>query len=222
MLGLEEMFLEPMMKQRKYDKDDMEKEYLLTKEIAGTINKLQKEDQETAKSLREKVDSYSKSVHEKKLRDHLLREDSIEALTMLSFIRDFLIAWFCTPIFWIGMIMNNPPYYLAKKIADKKVKNIEFHASMNANIAWVFWFFWYSIQLLVVALVFRSWPLLGIYALLVPVLLWFCISYYPRMKKIFGRWRLMRMVRKQKPMVEKLMNQRYEIVQIFEKLMSGA
>jgi 1-acyl-sn-glycerol-3-phosphate acyltransferase len=216
--ALESMFREEWagMKQG----EEGERSYLASCEIAEMVNRYESRDAQQFAAFRAKVTAYSDALYTNRLRDHLLRPAAIEDLGTWGFIRDFFVIWFGTPIYWIGMLMNYPPYYLAKRAADKKVKNIEFHASVNANLSWMLWFLWFGMQLLAVALVFRSWPLLGIYAVLVPLTLWYCLSFYSLKKKIWGRWRLMRLVRKNKALVEKLMYARQEIVDEVEKVKS--
>ena len=218
MKGLEEMFLHPMMKEKGFDDHDLEKDYLVTKEIAEIVNHFQKSDIEKLNSLRENVVPYIDELHARKLRDHLLRPESILKLSTWRFVLDFFVIWFGTPIYWMGMIMNHPPYIIAEKLASKKAKNPEFHPSIEVNLTWILWFIYYGSQLLTIALVFRSWPFLGIYGLIVPFTLFHCIRFDPMMRKILGRWRLMRLVRKEKAVVERLMFKREEIKIEFESL----
>ena len=76
-----------------------------------------------------------------------------------------------------------------------------------------FWIIYYALQLLAVALIFRNWLLLGVYALIVPLTGGFVLAFYPRMKKIFGRWRLLDMVRKERHKVEELIRERTAIIE---------
>jgi 1-acyl-sn-glycerol-3-phosphate acyltransferase len=216
MAALEEMFLRPWASREKGSEG--EKEFLASRALAEMINYYERVSPTRVMYLREKILPYRKELHGHKLRDHLLHTEAIEAMSTWSFMGDFLTAWFSTPIYWMGMFMNYPPYFLAQRYADKKVKHIEFHASVNANLSWMLWLLWYAMQLVAVGLIFRSWVLLGVYALLVPLTLWHAIAYYPMKRKIFGRWRLMRMVRKQKATVEKLIYTRYEIEAEVERM----
>jgi hypothetical protein len=80
-------------------------------------------------------------------------------------------------------------------------------------MAMFLWVFYYLIQLLIVALLLRNWALLGFYVVLVPLLGIFVLNYYPIIKKILGRWRLLRLVRKDRTTVETLMQERGEIIE---------
>ena len=116
------------------------------------------------------------------------------------------------PVYFIGLLVNYLPYYLANNYTQKKIKKNEFKASVYANISLMMWVVFYFIQLLIVGLVFRNWMLLLIYAVTVPVLGKYVLSFYPVMKKIFGRWRLLRMVRKDRNTVQQLVNERAAII----------
>jgi len=208
---IEKIYIYKWLKDQGDTKADLCAENEISKKIAGMINYFDKRNPDRISSVKERIIPYSQKLNSLKLRDHLFRKESIEAMSGWTFFFDFLLIWFGLPGFFIGMMMNYPPYFFAKKFADKKVKNIEFYASVHANLAWILWLPWYAIQLLAIALIFRSWLLLGIYSALVPILFIYIIHYYPVMKKIFGKWRLLRLVRKNKSEIEKLMITREEI-----------
>ncbi|MCE9539621.1 MAG: 1-acyl-sn-glycerol-3-phosphate acyltransferase [Bacteroidetes bacterium] len=210
--GINEIYLQDWMKERQYDLKSIKKQYYVGKEIAEMINYLDLANSIMLESLKKVILPYNRHLQKLKLRDHLLHPENINKMNMWNFLLDFLIIWFGIPLYFVGLVLNFPPYFISKKIADKKAENVEFYASVFANMAMVLWILYYGIQLLVVALVFRSWTFLGIYALLVPLTGLFVLKYYPIMKKIFGRWRLMRMVRKERKTVEDLIIERTSII----------
>ena len=115
-------------------------------------------------SLKSKLDTYIRLLNEYKLRDHLLREESINKMNFWTFLKEYIVIYLGTPIYLIGLLFNYFPYYIAEKFANKKVKKAEFYASFRANLSLIFWTIYYFIELLIVALVFRNWALLGIFA----------------------------------------------------------
>jgi hypothetical protein len=116
------------------------------------------------------------------------------------------------------MVINYPPYYLAKKYCDKKIKTVEFRASVYANLAMILWLVYAVIQIIIVGLVFRNWLILSIYTVVVlPLLGYFTLKFYPVKEKIFGRWRLLRLVRKQRHLVEEMVKERFEIISEVER-----
>ena len=210
--GIKEIYLHQWMEDRNYNHKSIEKQYYASKEIAEMINYLEVANSQLVESLKQKIIPYLKQLHDHNLRDHLLRPEIINKMNIGSFILDFFIIWFGMPVFIIGLIMNFPPYYISKDFADKKVKHVEFYASMYLNISMLLWVLYYGIQLLTVALIFKSWIFIGIYAVLVPLTGFYVLKFYPFMKKIFGRWRLLRKVRKERKTIEQLVNDRTQII----------
>lgn len=214
--GITELYLHYWMKDEGYDLKNLEKQFSVRKDIAEMVNYFDSQNITLLESLKKTIIPYRKNLHKLDLRDHLLRPEIINKMNIGNFFLDFIIIWFGIPIYLIGLLMNFPPYYISRDFADKKVKNVEFYASIHLNMAMLLWLLYYGIQLSVIALVFRSWIFLGIYALLVPLTGLFVLKFYPTMKKILGRWRLMRMVRKERKTVEDLINERTPIINDIE------
>ena len=181
------------------------------------INFLEEHQPQLTASLRIKTKEYTKLLTKNKLRDHLLKAESVNKMNIGNFILEFFMLWFGMPVYAIGLALNFPPYYFAKKFFTKKIKHIEFYASVYFSVAMVLWLFYYAAQLLAVALVFRSWTLLSIYAVLVPATAGHVLGFYPMMKKIMGRWKLLKLVRKEKKIVETLVFLRNEIITEIEQ-----
>ena len=200
------------MQEKGADTNDVESQYHASKEVVEMINFIDKEKPAFLETLKNEVASYIQQLQKLKLRDHLLRPESINQMNFVQFFIEFLIIWLGMPFYAIGWFTNAPPYIVSRKFADKKIKKAEFYASIYLNMSMLLWLAYYGIQLLVVALVFRNWSVLGAYALLVPVTGLYTLWYYPAMKKAFGRLRLLRMVRQQKKTVEQLVQQRMQIV----------
>lgn len=216
--GIEEIVLHGWMKKENYSRRDLAGSTMVSRSIAAMINYFDTKFPQRIESLNRTVIPYLENLRSLNLRDHLLRKESIEKMGTLRFFLDFIIIWFGLPLYFAGMVMNHPPYFVAGRFTAKKIRQIEFAASVHANLAWLLWYIWYGLQLLTVALVFRNWMVLGIYAVAVPVMLSYVLYFYPVMKKIFGKWRLLRSVRKQKTEIEKLMYAREDIVHELETM----
>lgn len=210
--NINEIYLFQWMKDLNFDVENIEKQYYVSKEIAEMINYHDSANPYLIESLKKKIIPYCDVLKKLNLRDHLLCPEIINKMTMGKFLIDFLIIWFGMPVYLIGLAMNYPPYYISKKFTDKKVKKVEFYASFYANLSMLLWLLYFGIQLLIVALVFRNWIFLGIYALIVPATGLYVLKFYSAMKKIFGNWRLMRLVRKERDTIEQLVNERSQII----------
>lgn len=217
---IEEIALSQWMTEQGKEVNSLRARYQESRVIAEMVNQLAEQQSEVLNDLKNRLAQYLRRVKGNGLRDHLLRPDVIDKMNFLKFLGEYVIIAFGLPIYGIAWLLNNPPYHLGKMYSDKKIKSHEFYASVRANISMIFWILYYGLQLLTVALVFRSWPLLGIYAVTVPVLGIFGLHFYPRMKKIFGRWNLLRMVRKERTTVQELVDERARIIQQLNELMN--
>lgn len=210
--NMEEVYTYQLLKDKKLDPSKLKNHSIASVEIIKMVNVLDEKQPDLILDLKNKLSSYIQLLNTNKLRDHLLREESINKMNFGTFLLEYLIIYLGIPIYFIGLLLNFPPYLLAKKFANKKVKKKEFYASFRVNLSLIFWTIYFFVQLLIVALVFRNWGVLGIFALTIIFSGILVIKFYPIMKKIIGRWRLLRMVRKDKKTVEKLMNERNHVM----------
>lgn len=215
--NLEELYLKKWI-QNKNKSFNLKQQYIASKEIIAMVNKLTIENPLKLNLLKETTKNYLAKITQHQLRNHLLDPEVINKSTGFTFIYECIIIYFGMPIYGMGLLMNYFPYRYSKKYCDKNVKNKEFYASVYANLAMFLWLFYYAIQLLVVSF-FRNWLLLGAYALLVPLTGYFVLYFYPIMKKIRGRWHLLKLVRKHKELITELVNERENIIFQIEDMM---
>jgi 1-acyl-sn-glycerol-3-phosphate acyltransferase len=211
---IEELYTNEYLKTKKLSPSKLENQYEASKYFGAVVNYVAEHESPLLIDLKEKLIDYNRRVRGNELRDHLLRAENIHKMNFLKFVADFFVLWFGVPFYLFGLVTNALPYLLAKKFADNKVRHIEFYASVHSNLGMILWLVMYPLQLLLIALVFKSWLFLGVYALLVPVSGFFMVNYYPVMKKIIGRLRLLRMVRKERKLVEELINLREQSMQL--------
>lgn len=209
---MEELYTHQLLLDKGLDSNKLKNQSVASTEIIGMVNELSEKRPEIISALRTKLSAYTKLLSENDLRDHLLREESVDKMNFGTFILEYLIIYLGMPIYLIGLFLNYPPYYIAEIFAAKKVKKSEFYPSFRVNLSLIFWIIWFLFEVLVFALVFRNWALLGWFALTIAVTGVFVIKFYPVMKKIFGRWKLLRMVRKEKETVQRIVNDRNEVM----------
>lgn len=215
--GIESMFMKEWQGPGKSEKSVRDR-YYASREIAEMVNQLEERDPEQLSNLRTRLVNYIRRVRGNDLRDHLLRPETINKMNIWHFLLEYVIVYFGMLLYIPALITNYLPYYLPKLVTHKTVKSEEFYASVYSTLLMLTWLIYYGLQLLTIALVFRNWLLLGISAVAIPFLGFYAIAFYPKMKKIFGRWRLLRMVRKERNIVEELVTERSEIVSELEIL----
>ena len=214
--AIEEIYLNTWIENKKQNFNDLNLQYEASKEIAKLVNQLESLNSDVLFSLKEKTTSYINKLKANQLRDHLLRPENINKMNGANFLLEYLIIYFGMPFYGLALICNYPPYYFAKKISYQKAKHVEFIASLYANVAMIFWILFFILQLLTIAIFFHNWIMLFISMLLIPSLGYFALQFYPLMKKIVGRWRLLRMVRKNRDEVVGMVNERAAIIEQIE------
>ncbi len=219
--GLAEIYVRQWMEEEGIKTKDQEAEHQKNKALASLINGLQQTNPEENESLKERILPYLATLKQHKLRDHLLRQDALARMNIKSILNDFFILWFGLPVYWTGLVLNLLPYHLAKKIANEKVGKVEFYASVYANLGMIFWIVFYILQLVFITRIFHNWILTTVWAILVPAMGYYVISFYPAMKKIFGRWRLLGLVKKNKAEAERLILEREHIVRMIRSILDN-
>lgn len=172
------------------------------KQVADAVNAL---DENTKNALLTQARAYFQQLKKTGITDEaLLHKKS-------SFIISALLLILGFPFFLIGLVFNFLPIWLAKSIADKRVRRPEFYApvywaiSLGTYLIW--WILW-----LVGLLVFAA-PIALLWLLLMPLLGYFSIlffEYFQQQKKYFRASRLSSVER------ENLMRQRTAIWEAFQ------
>ena len=210
--GIIEICLDQWMNEKKYKLKNLEKQFIVSKEIAEMINFIALENPNAIESLKKLIFPYIKDLENLKLQDNLLRSETINKMNPKNYFWDFFITWLGMPIYIIGLVVNYPPYYISKNFTNKKVKKAEFFASIYLNMSMFLWILYYGIQLFFVAFLFRSTTALLAFALLTPITGLFLLRFHSKMTQTFGRWRLFRLVLKEKNTIEQLIKVRMQII----------
>jgi len=209
---LEEMFLRDWSEEAYLDPKNHKDTHVISKKIASIINLADRNEPERVRALDEKVTEYKASLTELELRDWLLNPKCIQAMGPLSLLADFAFFFLFFPFWIFGMITNYIPYKVPFVIAEKIVKHVEWHASVNGTISVFLWQIVYGLESLAVALIFRDWFILGGFMIAMPICGMIAQAYWVRLKKSRARSNLISSFKKKRSEVEKLIHSRAGIV----------
>lgn len=137
--------------------------------------------------------------------------DVILSRRIPSFLLSGLLLILGFPLFLLGFVCNALPIWLAKSIADKRVRRPEFYAPVYWAISLGTYLIWWILWL--VGLLFFAAPIALLWLLLMPLLGYFSIlffEYFQQQKKYFRASRLSPTER------ENLMKQRTVIWEAFQ------
>jgi 1-acyl-sn-glycerol-3-phosphate acyltransferase len=208
---LEEMFVPVWAKKDGISRYDQKKTHAYTQRITQL---LRENEEHKIKELREKAADYFKEIKSVQTREWVVRKMEEGKAGWGNVLLRYFIFLLLLPVWLFGVITNYIPYKIPSMIANKVVKNIEWHASINATMAIFLWQFYWLLQCLIIALVFRNWILLWSFMAAVPVAGIIAQELYVMVKKANGMARLL----SKKKEIEKLGEMRKEVVASVEKL----
>jgi 1-acyl-sn-glycerol-3-phosphate acyltransferase len=211
---LEEMMIPKWAPKLNIDPKNQKWTHRFTQQITHFLKEEEKENPERIKALREKSAAYFKKLDALKIRDWVVAYSEAGKLNWFGLVLSYLSMILFTPIWLFGLITNYIPYKIPSMIANKIVKHIEWHASINATMAIFLWQFYWLLQSLVVALVFRDWIILWGFMLAVPFAGILTQEISVQLKKTNGARRLL----SAKSRAGELVNMRKEIVAEVEEL----
>jgi glycerol-3-phosphate O-acyltransferase / dihydroxyacetone phosphate acyltransferase len=187
---LEEVLIPKWAERAGISRHHQRKTHAFTQQITHFLKEEEKENPERIKSLREKSADYFKKLKSLKTRDWTVAKNEAGKLNWGGVILNYFVFLLLSPIWLFGVITNYVPYKIPSVIANKIVKHIEWHASVNATMGIFLWQFYWLLQSLVVALVFRDWIILWSFMLAVPLTGMIAQELYVLLKKTNGarRW----------------------------------
>lgn len=190
------LYKSDVIKKHHWNHKDMYHDYLASKLIADKLNEFSRSHSEKTNALRLISSSYFKKLEQYQLRDHLLRNNVVNKSGLFNVIFDALVLVVGFPLHLVGLALNYLPYRIAYETANKLARNIEFHASVNIAVGMIVWILYYIFQLVVVAKFSHSWTVLLAVAIIIPLTGVCSVHFYSVMKKIIGKWRLIRLSKK--------------------------
>jgi glycerol-3-phosphate O-acyltransferase/dihydroxyacetone phosphate acyltransferase len=188
---LEEMMVAEWAEKENINPHNQKKTHRLTKQITHFLKEEEKENPERVNVLREMTGSYFKKIKPLNVRDWVIRKSEAGKLNWGGTLFNYFIFLLFSPVWLFGVITNYVPYKVPSMIADKIVKHIEWHASINATMAIFLWQIYWLLQSLAVALIFRNWNILWAFMLAVPVAGLIAQELYVLLKKTNGARRFL-------------------------------
>lgn len=203
---LKKQFLE----EKKLDYHDPANQQKYWEFIIGRLNEMTEREPGKVEQLKKVTAEYSQQLRELKIRDHLVYRET-KNKTMLT-AANILLLIFGFPFYLIGKILNFPAYYLADRLVKKKVKNIEFKASIAFGAGSLLLNIFFLIELVVVWLIWHKWQFLLIYTGIKAACGWLALLYSPFRKKMAGAFRFSGLKKRDPSRFKSLLHQRADIL----------
>lgn len=158
---LQEIYKEQYLEENKLNKNNLDNHQQFWFYITNQLNLISENSKEQIEKLRNKTAEYIKKLNISNVHDVEVYNE-IKGTSKNNFIiYCLLILGF--PFYLIGKVLHFIPKYLAKKLSEKKGRELEFRASFNFGAGAIFSAFYFLIELLVIWFVFKIWWYLPAY-----------------------------------------------------------
>ena len=173
------------------------------------MNQLTQDSPEKISHLTSLVSNYTKKLKENKLEDENIYNGGINKKESFADLFIFLVGF---PFYLLGKLMNLVPWSIAKAVAKKTAKNIEFYLSV-LYVSSIFLSIFYLIaELIAIWCIFGIWWYLPLYFTIKLTVCSFAVKYSPFGKEVRGNFRLKRIKKNFPSLYNELQLQRKEIL----------
>jgi glycerol-3-phosphate O-acyltransferase / dihydroxyacetone phosphate acyltransferase len=214
--NISEVYKKELMRSKDLNPHNLEHDFQIMRDITKAISFFEQYSSDLVEVLRIKLSDYRTKLSSLRLRDHLLRKEHIENLSVKGYFRDMFFLIFGFPVHLYGLINHYIPYKISIKLTDKIVRNVEFHSSLNVAFGTFLTLIFYIIQVSLVS-IFFDWRITLLYIITLPLSGLFSLYYWHHSKKATGHFRLLSLVKKRKPEIEDLIRSRAVIISALDQ-----
>ena len=214
-MGLRTIFNERMREILEIDGSKLRDRFVADKHMIDCIDKAIEKDEEKVRVLAGKVTGYYEGVESLKIRDWVVRDKGYGF--GLSLWR-YLTLMVTFPFFLFGFVTNGISYFLPVFLV-RKIKDLQFHASVKFPIALLITFpLLYFLQTLLVGFLTGPWWIWAAYLVSLYPVGKIALNWYIRWKKtVAGSW-FGRQLRRRQTEAWKLVELRKEIVGLTDEI----
>jgi glycerol-3-phosphate O-acyltransferase / dihydroxyacetone phosphate acyltransferase len=180
------------------------------KMIAEQVNELYSKQPRSFADLAEQSASYFKQLESYSLHDR----DLANPVKKLS--KSLLLIIAGMPVFILGYLLNYIPAWIASKIADTKVRRVEFFSSVRMTVGFFLYLLYYVV--LVVGVSFISARTGAILFFILPASGYLALLYRDLFLRVASARRFMKMLRHNKALAEGLIQTRNKLSKACEEL----
>jgi glycerol-3-phosphate O-acyltransferase / dihydroxyacetone phosphate acyltransferase len=193
-----------------------EQDFIVTKGIIKSINYFSQTDPQRIATIKQEINNYTLQLKRMRLQDAMVGKGSKQVIQQSIFGLLFLLAGF--PFYLYGLLHNYIPYIIPSRVARAVTTEEEWFAPIMLT-AGIFTFpifyglelwlvhLWLNFDTLQLILYFVSLPLSGL----------FTLQYLSTLRHTQSHWLLLRLFYRKQSVMEKLRQQRQQVVDILEQ-----
>lgn len=211
--NLREIYRRKMLKRMKIRRLDPYSKLMADRKLAEVCDDQIYENPGEAEILNNKVDQFQRYLDRLKLKPWLFERKKHSVTGLLAAAPPFLLFF---PVFLYGLVNNLFPFFLPG-LANRNVKDPQFHSSIRYGGALVLFPVFYLVQLIIFSqFIDNGWLRLG-YLLSLPATGYAAYQYYRLFKRWWAKWRYYMFRRKHHQYYQKIHQLRNKIIQTVDR-----
>jgi len=211
---LQEIYKYQFLEENNKNTEDLEMHQQFWFYITEKLNIINERKPEQFEKLKNKTATYINFLQENKLQDKSVY--SFIKINNASVIPSLLLLVTGFPIYILAKTIHFLPKFLAKLIADKTCKNIEFYASVNFVTGAFFTLFYLIFEFAVVWYFLHNWLALPIYLISKVIISKIALSYSRNVSYFISNFNLYKLKTSHKNKLDQLLNLRKEIIALIK------
>jgi 1-acyl-sn-glycerol-3-phosphate acyltransferase len=189
--------------------------FKVKKQLSENITNYFRKDGSACKTFQSEVDSYHKKIVNNSLKDWLVAKPHISPF---SWALEALITLLLLPVHFYGMVINYLPYRLPMYLA-RKIKDRHFLSSIRFVAGMLMFFIWYPLLIIASFFIFDNIILILAFIISLPAAGIFSFYYYKHLLRLRGKFRWLRLKKRNRKAYDDLIGQRKEIIKKIEEIL---
>ncbi|WP_262920713.1 1-acyl-sn-glycerol-3-phosphate acyltransferase [Hymenobacter sp. 5516J-16] len=199
------------------DEETLYDNFQLSQTLLKAVRYFEELDAGRLGDLREKLHAYHQHLRELRLTDDALETRNNESSRLQRAISAGLRLVLGAPLYLYGAVNNYLPYIIPSVIARRATKDVEFVAPIMLVTGMLTFTLFYLGQCALVHHFTQSWGWTLLYFISLPLSGFYALSYWGNLEERLRRLRVLRLFRQNRPVIEKLLRQRTELLRLLRE-----
>jgi hypothetical protein len=214
---IETLYKYKLTKEMQISKHAKDTEFIITKNIAASVNYFITNDAERVESIRTRISDYFAHLNNLGLKDIDIAPDKENKSFLGNSLLSLFIIILGAPFYLYGLINNILPFEIPGFTARKISKTIEFRGALSMVGGMFTFLIFYTLQIILCwKFTHIQWLTLA-YSISLPLSGLFAYWYFHTVKKIRTKWMLMMLFYKKSVIISNLITEREQIIAEFDK-----
>lgn len=188
--------------------------FMADKKMIGILDESMQDDSSQLAKIDSLVKDYENQIKLLNIRDWIVEKEKF--IKPVEYLKTLLLA-LLSPLYFLGLVNNLIPYKITKRVV-KNIKDPQFHSSLKFVSGMVIFPVYFIILSVLPAVIIPGSLFSWLYIISIPLSGIFAYNFYIWTKKMRGKFRFLKYMRKSKGSRNNLAEQRKEIIALTDNL----